>query len=110
MQLGLSLPLAAAQGYKNFWPGCNLGNLLLVNYHRNLGMGSNRGMGGSDREILWDLVGLDLLGLDLVGLDLGREGSKLNLKGITSHTNLRFQPRRYASECCEENIPIVSNA
>ena len=69
MQLGLSLPLAAAQGFKNFWPGCNLGNLLLVIYHRNLGMGSNRGMRGLD------LLGLDLLGLDLVGLNLGREGS-----------------------------------
>ena len=62
MQLGLSLPLAAAQGFKNFWPGCNLGNLLLVIYHRLDLLGL-------------DLAGLDLLGLDLVGLNLGREGS-----------------------------------
>ena len=59
-----------------------------------------------------NLVGLDLVGLDLVGLDLKREGCKFNLEGIMSPTipNLRFQSWRYASECCKENILIVSNA
>ena len=67
-QLGLNLPSGPALGFKNFWPGCNLGNLLLVIYHRNLGM---RGL-----DLLGlDLAGLDLLSLDLVGLNLGREGS-----------------------------------